>query len=768
MGAAALYRADWLAAESALTQARSVALALEEDDPEEIARLDHNFGVVALYRGKIAQATGAFERSLVRKRALGDKAGVRSCLLNLGIAFARAERNTDAERALSEAQLLAQSMGQRAGLGWVLSARADLEVRRGRAEAAERWAAEAEAIGDALPAAVRADLLLTRAEIALLGGDGAAARAALAGLSAEMRHDDTMVDARALVIESRAHLAMLPAAPRSAARSAIAALRRARSAELPEAHAAALSALAAARRPRQALFSYKPRCGPGVSGVSPEGVPAPKFPPPSSSSVDDALFRWLDLARDAPAADCALDLARIVLAQAGAERAFVALARASGEILLASGADVDGFALGDAKERIPADLVLSALHRDSPVYQRDTQTSAGRGAQLAVASSGTDVRAVVVAEHRFAPGRFDHVPANLARRWATLAALVARFIAPQTVAGPVHAVLDIAPASTTSVPLAEPRRTFPTILGSSPAIRRALARLDAAIDSDLPVLFVGETGTGKEVFARALHDHGPRAARPFVAVNCAALPDALVEAELFGHARGSFTGAERARPGLIAHAEGGTLLFDEIGDLAPARQATLLRALESHRYRPVGSDDERPFDVRILAATNRDLAQAVRDGVFRQDLFFRLRVIEIRVPPLRERADDVPLLARTFLSRAGSDAELSARALAAVTAYAWPGNVRELEHQMQRLAALRLTRIEYAHLSREIRAESRAETPTKVDRERSERDEVARALAETGGNISHAAARLGLTRHGLKKRMLRLGMRATAHLSAKK
>jgi transcriptional regulator with PAS, ATPase and Fis domain len=290
---------------------------------------------------------------------------------------------------------------------------------------------------------------------------------------------------------------------------------------------------------------------------------------------------------------------------------------------------------------------------------------------------------------------------------------------------------------------------------------RALARLSAAVDSELPVLVLGETGSGKELFARALHELGRRAARPFVALNCGAVPDALFEAELFGHARGSFTGAERARPGLVARAEKGTLFLDEIGELPLLRQAALLRALESRRYRPVGSDEEIPFDVRIVAATNRDLEACVADRTFRQDLLYRLNAVSIRVPPLRERIEDLTALCRSFLDQAGSDAELSPEAKAALAGYAWPGNVRELEHLMQRLASLKTKAISIDHLPRPLRARVVAlPAPRAATTPAGERAEVERAMTESGGNISRAAVALGLTRHGLKKRMVRLGMRA--------
>jgi len=387
--------------------------------------------------------------------------------------------------------------------------------------------------------------------------------------------------------------------------------------------------------------------------------------------------------------------------------------------------------------------------------------------------------ALVVAEHRFQTGRFDGVRDDDMRRWATLAGILVRLGGQQEVESGLDArpgrpdppSTEAAPgiqAPTTVMPRAEPRRLFPAILGTSAVARRALAKLDAAIDGDLPVLLIGETGTGKELFARALHEHGPRGRAPFVAVNCGAIPDALLEAELFGHTRGSFTGAERARPGLIARAAGGTLLLDEIGELPLPRQAALLRALETHSYRPVGSDDERTFDLRVVASTNRDLERAVDAGTFRRDLLYRLNVVQIVVPALRERTEDIALLAQSFLKRAGSSAEIAPGAMAALRAYRWPGNVRELEHVMQRLAGTGVSVIRLEHLPRSLRSGvSSREAVARPPEPRDERAQVERALAGTGGNISHAARALGLTRQGLKKRMARLGMRSALPGSAR-
>ncbi len=238
------------------------------------------------------------------------------------------------------------------------------------------------------------------------------------------------------------------------------------------------------------------------------------------------------------------------------------------------------------------------------------------------------------------------------------------------------------------------RHKVDELVGRSPAMKRVFDLIERLADSDITVLITGESGTGKELVAKAIHNQGPRAEGPFVTINCAAVPAQLLESELFGHVRGSFTGADRDKQGLLVAAEGGTLMLDEIGEMPLEMQPKLLRVLEDRKVRPVGATQEIPINVRVLAATNRDLQVEADQGRFREDLYYRLNVIQIDVPPLRERAEDVPLLAEHFLAlmtEPESDAVIggfSREAKLLLEGYSWPGNVRELENAVRRAVTL--------------------------------------------------------------------------------
>ena len=301
---------------------------------------------------------------------------------------------------------------------------------------------------------------------------------------------------------------------------------------------------------------------------------------------------------------------------------------------------------------------------------------------------------------------------------------------------------------------------FEGVLGESPALQAAVARAARVIPhAGVTVLLTGETGTGKELFARAIHYNGPRRQAPFVDVNCAAIPDQLLESELFGHEKGAFTDASSAKPGLFEMAQGGTLFLDEIGHLSMALQGKLLRVLQERRVRRVGGTRTIEVDVRVVAATHVELAAAVRRGEFREDLYFRLNVVPVELPPLRSRADDVVLLARHFVRHFAAEygidgAALSPAAERALAARAWPGNVRELRNAVERallLAAGPALDVGDFPPESELRREASSGLPWPAPL-----DEVARAAAAEmvklcGGNKAEAARRLEISRPRLQR-----------------
>jgi len=305
------------------------------------------------------------------------------------------------------------------------------------------------------------------------------------------------------------------------------------------------------------------------------------------------------------------------------------------------------------------------------------------------------------------------------------------------------------------------------IVARSPPMRTLvdLARRVAKVDST--VLITGESGSGKERIARLVHEASTRAAGPFIAVNCGAITETLLESELFGHVRGAFTGATQDRPGLFEAASSGTLLLDEVGEASPAMQVKLLRALQEREIRRVGENKSRRVDVRIVTATNRDLAQAVADGAFRQDLYYRLKVVELRVPPLRERRDDLLPLARVLLAEAALRMKRKLSGLAPGAAdqllrYQWPGNVRELENSMERAVALaRGRRVELEDLAEEVRqAIPRPRPASGAVRplEEIEKEYILAALEQNGGNQTHTARQLHIGAATLYRRLKHYGL----------
>ncbi|KFE65357.1 sigma-54-dependent transcriptional regulator [Hyalangium minutum] len=312
---------------------------------------------------------------------------------------------------------------------------------------------------------------------------------------------------------------------------------------------------------------------------------------------------------------------------------------------------------------------------------------------------------------------------------------------------------------------------FADLLGSSPAMQRLFDLLDRVAESESSVLIIGESGTGKEVVARALWSRGKRKDGPFVAVNCAAVPEQLLESELFGHAKGAFTDARSARAGLFQQADGGTLFLDEIGDMPIHLQVKVLRALQERKVRPVGADAEVPVDLRLIAATNKDLETAIAEGKFRQDLYFRLNVIQVDLPPLRARGGDVLVLAQHFLQIFAARANkgvtgLSPEVAKALTAYSWPGNVRELQNCIERAVALtRGDQLVPDDLPERIRAFKSShvvvagDDPSElIPMEEVERRYISRVMQSVGGNKTLAARVLGFDRTTLYRKLERYGL----------
>lgn len=303
-------------------------------------------------------------------------------------------------------------------------------------------------------------------------------------------------------------------------------------------------------------------------------------------------------------------------------------------------------------------------------------------------------------------------------------------------------------------------RAHPEIVGESPAMLELLRVLDKVAETALPVLVLGESGTGKELIARAVHQASERQKRAFVAENCAAVPESLLESTLFGHVKGAFTGADKNRVGLFELADAGSLFLDEIGEMSLSMQAKLLRVLERGEVRPVGAASTRRVDVRIIAATHRDLRELVRVGSFREDLFYRLDGFSLKIPPLRERPGDIRLLCERFLSTSQASApKLSAAALRILEEYPWPGNVRQLQNELMRACVLSDGVLRPEHFSQELRHQA-SEAEIGLDLKRAlellERRLVSEALDRTAGNQTRAAKLLGVSRYGLQKMLKRL------------
>ncbi|MDB4979393.1 MAG: Response regulator of zinc sigma-54-dependent two-component system [Myxococcales bacterium] len=488
-----------------------------------------------------------------------------------------------------------------------------------------------------------------------------------------------------------------------------------------------------------------------------------------------------------------------------AERGFLLLEDDAGELVVKVARNIDQKTLETAEFELSRSIARQAATGGEPIVTIDAAGDARFKEALSV--SDLHLRSVlavplvikgravgtVYADHRLRKGAFDQDDVKVVLDFAEQAAIAienARLLAElrrrERQVEALNRRLEVELAarreelSGMKVELRENREAlavrydYRNIVGRTPRMLDMFRLLDRVTDTALPVVIQGESGTGKELVARAIHFNGPRKDRAFVSENCAAIPETLLESTLFGYVRGAFTGAERDARGLFEVADGGTLFLDEIGEMSPAMQGKLLRVLQEGELRRVGAERTRKVDVRVVAATNRDLARMVEEGKFRQDLYFRLNVACINLPPLRERREDIPRIIEHFLDKcvaaARSGSADTARkvvepaALARLGAHRWPGNVRELENEITRAYALSGERITVADLSPAVAAagEGVVPSPDDVDNlllkprvERLERALLREALGRSGNNQTKAAELLGLSRFGLQKKLKR-------------
>jgi two-component system nitrogen regulation response regulator NtrX len=378
---------------------------------------------------------------------------------------------------------------------------------------------------------------------------------------------------------------------------------------------------------------------------------------------------------------------------------------------------------------------------------RSMQQSNGRAPAIMISGHGTIADAVEATR----AGAFDFLEKPLSREKVLVA---------------LKNALEHASLQRENERLRELVGTSPKMIGSSPAFLRAVEQASMAARSDARVLLIGESGTGKELLAEHIHGSSPFASGPFVKVNCAAIPTELIESELFGHEKGSFTGAAGLRRGKFELADGGTLFLDEIGDLHAASQAKLLRVLQEGEFHRVGGEQSIRVSVRVISATNRDLTTLVGQDKFREDLYYRVSVVPIRVPALRERPQDIRLLAEYFLEDFCARNNFKPKAIAddvypALEGYAWPGNARELRNAIERMAILttgeRLTR-ESIPVEIRLQRDNAPRSSVQEARASAEREHILRALEEANWNVSGAARALGMERTNLHKRIRALGI----------
>jgi transcriptional regulator with GAF, ATPase, and Fis domain len=802
-GSAALIAGASERAAAAYEQALELAESAGERHAAASAAV--NLGLARLDTGRIGPAIEALRDGARRLAAIGRPGELGRALYNLANAAFLAGDDALASHAAAQAAACSAESGDRDAAAHAAVVLADLELRAGRVRSAIRALTEIDARGP-LQAVIAARLAIAHAALGEVteARDRAAQARALAAGSEALEADVAIAEARvaleageapwaeslavramaaARTFETRVRAGLIAAETAEACQErSEAAARLAHVRALLDAAAAGLDPAARARL--RAVPAYQRAL---AARPDPSLERSPSTPERADGRALIALARRI-AAEHRPGRILAA-LAAAALDRTGAERAFV-LARASdGSIVVRCALGLLG-ELGP-EQRPSRSIAARVIDERRPMVSVDAMEDArlGRAASvhtmalrsvLAVPVPMRDGNALALyVDDRLRPGAFsegtaadlvalaDLASAALAnaerwrdeRRQARLASRRAREL---------ERMLEARGEELRALQLAEGGAgAFAGICAASESMRRVIALASRVAASGVPVLLVGEIGTGKDILARAIHAASARRERAFVAESCAAIPEELLESTLFGHVRGAFTGADRARRGLFEIAHGGTLFLDEVADMSPAMQAKLLRALQHGEIRAVGSERTRRVDVRVIAATSRDLHARIETGAFREDLYWRMAVVTIEIPPLRERVEDIAPLAAALVARhaGGRTVRIDESALEALRAYPWPGNVRQLENELRRALLVAGDVISAEHLSPELRAaagDPARDLDLKAKVAELERRMIERALAIHGGNQSRAAKALGVSRFGLQKMLKRLGLGAGA------
>jgi len=818
----AFRRGDLDTARAAYEQA--LAAAEQHGVADQIARCSLNLGTACHQRGELHAAFAAYERGERLALALDQQD------LSLVIAFNAAKLHADAgalDRAAAKAErvlALAHRRGATFFVAAIESVLADVSLCRGDVEAARRGFERARD-GFAAQGALRevAEEQLELARVHVLLGDVDAARALLdAGIASEAFEGADDLKVRAALVEARLAFGR---GDTGGARSQLgAALRVAERAHLPELQARALSLLSDVAH-KESLIGEAQELRDKARGiwsrmtsqlaaaavdafwkrperlaarsVVPPGLESPARSSPRTAKLERLLTAFRKLNSSVETADVLALAIDEAIDVTGAERGFLLLDPGDGELEIAVARNVDRASVEPAHLRFSRSIAARAISGGEVVLTVDAQSDDRFRANVSVHAmrlrsviavpirSPDGVLGALYLDNRYLKARFDEQDTDLLLAFADQVALAlrtARLVealrkrqleldlerrrVEELAEGQALEIVRLHQEVRIRQEALEHRYDYSEIVGRAPALQKVFAILDRVIDSPLSILVSGESGTGKELVARAIHYGSARKAAPFVGINCAALPASLLESELFGHARGAFTGAERDREGLVVSARGGTLFLDELGEMPLDVQAKLLRVLQEKEVRPLGSHNSVAVDFRLVCATNRDLRAEVDAGRFREDLFYRVGVVEVRVPPLRERLEDLPELALTFTRRAADQIgrplpRLTAGALRKLSSHAWPGNVRELENVVTKAVVLAdgdELRGEDIELPGAKPAVAQLQRAGRAPAASDERDWILAALHETGWNAVQAARDLGMPRATFYRRLRSLGL----------